>query len=214
MKIQLTQFTHNRLRSASTTIEAGFSLIELSIVLAIFLIAAAIAVPNVPVILENIKIRGAAQELSGFYQQARMRAVQDNSYYEVVATTAPFGAFLDLSGNGVAAGNPMVQLPGGVSMSNAGVPLGLNQTTLGFTPVLTETSLMFGQDGVQRPGLAWNSRGLPCQRPGPTSPCQTGIGWLQYLQYEGTGGRVAYAAVSVSPASRVKIWTYSGGVWR
>lgn len=176
-------------------------------------VVAAITLPSLPRIMESIKVRGAAQELASFYQEARMKAIQDDNYYEVIVTASPAGAFLDLGGNGVAAGNPTLQLPAAVVLNNAGAPAGLDQKKLGFTPLLTETSVMFAQDGTQRPGLAWNSRGLPCQRPGATSICQTGIGWVQYLQYQGGSGPV-FAAISVSPAAKVKTWTYKGGVWQ
>lgn len=215
LNLQLVTPTRTRLRQqfSSQDQETGFSLIELSIVLAIILVVAAITLPSLPTILESIKVRGAADELAGFYQEARMRAIQDDNYYEVIVAGNPAGAFLDLGGNGVAAANPALQLPAAITLNNLGAPAGLDQKKLGFTPLSTETSVMFDQDGTQRPGLAWNSRGLPCQRPGPTSVCQTGIGWVQYLQYQGGTGPV-YAAVSVSPASKVKVWTYKGGAWQ
>lgn len=215
MKSLLTPHTKARLPKifSSQGLASGFSLVELLVVLFIVLAVAAIAVPSVPVILETVKLRGAAQELAGFYEEARMRAIQDNQYYEVIVTPNPAGAFIDLRGDGQAAGNPVLDLPAALSLNNAGAPAGLGQAKLGFIPVTTATSAMFAQDGTQRPGLAWNSRGMPCQRPGPTSACQIGIGWLQYLQYQGSGGPV-YAAVSISPAAKVKVWTYKGGTWK
>lgn len=215
MKLPLTIRSRTSVRqlASSQNLETGFSLIELAIVLAIILVVAAITIPSLPAMLESIKVRGAARELAGFYQEARMKAIQDDSYYEVLVTANPAGAFVDLGGNGLAAGNPTVQLPAAITLNNVGAPAGLDQAKLGFTPLLTETSAMFDQDGTQRPGLAWNSRGLPCQRPGATSICQTGIGWVQYLQYQGSGA-IVYAAVSVSPAAKVKVWTYKGGAWQ
>jgi len=216
LKLKLTTRTRTSVRQlvASQKLETGFSLIELAIVLAIMLVVAAITLPNLPAMLESIKVRGVAQDLASFYQEARMRAIQDDGYYEVIVTANPSGAFLDLGGNGQATGNPVFQLPAEISLDNTAAPAGLDQTKLGFTPLLTETSVMFDQDGAQRPGLAWNSRGLPCQRPGATSACQTGVGWVQYLQYRSGRGSLAYAAVTVSPASRVKVWTYKGGAWQ
>lgn len=192
--------------------QAGFSLIELSIVVAILLVAAAIAVPNVSAIVSSAKLRGGAQQVAGLYQQARMRALQDNSYYEVLPSPDSTQAFVDVDGNGIP-GSLLMQLPAGMALNNAGAPSGLDQIKLGFVPLHTETSTMFDLDGTNRPGLAWNSRGLPCQRNSATSVCQTGIGWVQYVQMQ-QGIQTAYAAVTVSPAGRVKVWTYTGGVWQ
>lgn len=194
------------------SIESGFSLIELLIVVAVMMVTAAIAIPRFSEVLNGIKLRGAAQQLSELYQEARMRAVQDDSYYEVLLSGDSRQAFVDTAGNGTA-DNLILQLPEAVSLNNTGAPPGLDQTTLGFAPLLTETSVMFDHDGTNRPGLAWSSRGLPCQRSSATSLCQPGFGWLQYLQLP-EGAQVAYAAVSVSPAGRVRVWSYQGGAWR
>jgi prepilin-type N-terminal cleavage/methylation domain-containing protein len=194
------------------SIQAGFSLVELLIVVAIMMVTAAIAVPKVSDILNGLRLRGAAQQLSELYQQARMKAVQDDSYYEVLISADNRQVYVDIAGNGTPS-NLVLPLPPAMSLNNAGVPPGLDQKTLGFDPVVAETSVMFDRDGTNRPGLAWSSRGLPCQRSSATSLCQAGVGWLQYLQLQ-EGAQVAYAAVSVSPAGRVKVWKYQGGAWR
>lgn len=190
---------------------AGFSIVETMVVVAIFVVVASIAVPNLPTLMLDLKLRGAAQEVAGFYQQARMRAVQDDSYYEVLSTPDIPGMFIDVNGNGAVAGSPRIELPAEVALINAGAPAGLDQTKLGFDP--TGPTDTFDHDGTDRPGLAWSARGLPCQRLSATSICQGGSGWIQYLQYNG-GSQPAYAAVSVTPAGRTHVWLYQGGVWR
>lgn len=200
-------------KSARCSSDTGFTLIELAVVVAIFFVIAGITVPSLPTIMTGLKLRGAAQELAGFYQQARMRAVQDNTYYVVLPASGSAGAFLDLSGDGTEAGRPTVRFPATVSLNNAGIPAGLDLVKLGFNPPDSSSLTTFDHDGTSRQGLAWNSRGLPCQRISPTSACQAGSGWVQYLQYP-TGGQIAYAAVSVSPAGRARVWMYQGGIWR
>jgi Tfp pilus assembly protein FimT len=191
--------------------EAGFSLIELMIMVAIVVLVAAIAIPIFTSTLNRLKLHGAAQQLSELYQEARMRAVQDDTYYEVLLSPDSKQAYVDTNGNGTA-GVLTLQLPATVSFNNAAAPAGLDKQTLGFDPVHTENSLMFDQDGVSRPGLAWSSRGFPCQRGSATSVCQAGTGWVQYLSEE--GNPPAYVAVVVNPTGKIRVWSYEGGIWR
>ena len=208
--------------------QKGFSLTEMVVVVAIILIITAIALPNIARTLDDAKLRASAQELAGIYQEARMRAARDNTYYEVMATpvgTPPEIAWLDLNGNGTREDTePAVELPQYMTLSNAGVPAGLTATKLGFTPITTEISTMFNQNDSNTPGIAWNARGLPCQRAGVNTGCttmittngsQVAVGWVQYLQMN-RANTTLYAAVSVTPAGRIKVWLYSpsgGGTW-
>jgi type II secretion system protein H len=58
--------------------EAGFSLVEMLIVIAIIAIMAAVAIPNIAGYLRNYKVRGAAQQVAGEMQQARAKAIMGN----------------------------------------------------------------------------------------------------------------------------------------
>jgi len=196
---------------------AGFSLTELIVVIVIILVVLAIALPNITNTLQMIKTRTAAQEVSDFYQQARMKAVQDDHYYQVINITVPNsgngGLLLDLNGDGqIQAGEQIAELLQPVTLTNTNAPTGLGQSNLGFAPLTTEsTPTMYAADGTQRAGLAWDSRGLPCQRASQTGPCSPGIGWMQHVKYTGSGGNVTWGAVTISPAGRVKVWTYDAG---
>jgi prepilin-type N-terminal cleavage/methylation domain-containing protein len=62
----------DRTRHASS---AGFSLIELLIVVAIMMILAAVSLPMIGQYIRNYRIRGAAQQVAGAIQTARSRAI-------------------------------------------------------------------------------------------------------------------------------------------
>src|SRR5258708_35205750 len=149
--------------------DSGFSMIELMVVVAIILIITATVIPNIGRVLDDAKLRASAQELSGLYQEARMRAARDNTYYEVMATPtgqAPEVVWIDLNGDGQRDSNePAVELPAYMTLSDAGGPANLTATKCGFHPVPSTNSLMYNQNDTSIPGNAWNTRGLPRQKP-------------------------------------------------
>ena len=99
----------------------GFSLTELAVVLALVLVAAAFAVPNVARVVANIRLRGSASDLSGLLQRARLTAVQNNATYIARFTSGPVaGAYVDLNNNGsMDSGEPMIQFGSGVEQVGA-----------------------------------------------------------------------------------------------
>lgn len=192
--------------------QAGFTLTELLVVLAIIGVVVGLSIPNFLQSIDNAKLKSASQQLAAVYQDARLRATQSNSPFEVLLSgpaVTPARACVDLNGNGFCgSGDPRTVFPVRVSLNNAGVPQGLNAAVLGFTPLSTETSSMHDLQNNTVPGIAWNGLGMPCQRSSSASPC-TPVGWVQYLQLQRSGGDVLYAAVTVSPTGRVKTWTFT-----
>jgi prepilin-type N-terminal cleavage/methylation domain-containing protein len=202
--------------------EPGFSLTELLVVLAIILIVTSLSIPSVSRAIDNARLKSAAQQVASIYQQARIRSTQDNTYHEVLISPlgiAPAQICLDLNGDSVCgADEPQVQLPAQVSLISQGVPVALDVTTLGFSPLTTDTSTTYNQQDMAVHALAWNARGLPCQRTSSSSPCSNWtttassaaeVAWIQYLQLQRSAQDAAYAAVTVSPTGRIKTWTYA-----
>ena len=59
--------------------ERGFSLVEALVAVAIIVIMAAVALPNISGYMRNYKLRGAAQEVSGEMQASRSKAIMSNT---------------------------------------------------------------------------------------------------------------------------------------
>ncbi|HEY6272393.1 MAG TPA: hypothetical protein VIX19_10415 [Terriglobales bacterium] len=205
--------------TSSSKSRAGVTLTELCVVTAMILVLTGLSLPSLHRILDNARVKAAAGQLASFYEQSRIRATQDDTYYELLLSppgVTPSQVCLDLNGDGVCGANePQVELSLAVSVADAGaVPpaLALAPSTLGFSPLTTASSTMYNQQNGLVPGLAWNGRGLPCQRTSPTSTCLaiSGSGWVQYLQLTRSPTDEIYAAVAVGPTGRIKVWTTGG----
>jgi prepilin-type N-terminal cleavage/methylation domain-containing protein len=186
--------------------QSGFTLTELIVVVTIIIVVAGLSIPNLTRAIDTARIKGAAQTLASAYQDARIRATQKDTSYQVLISPpgiSPAQICIDLDGDGTcSAGDPVTTFPTQVKVSNLGVPVPLNSDLLHFPAIATE------QSGTPANSLTWNGMGLPCQRTSsPTAPC-TAMGWVQHLQLLRANGDVMYAAVSVSPTGRVKVWTF------
>lgn len=192
-------------------LQAGFTLGEMLVVVTMVLVVGGLSIPSLSRAIDNSRIKGATNQLAAAYQGARIRATQDNTSYEVLISPPgikPAQICIDLDGDGTCgAGEPVTTFPMQVTLSNIGVPVPLDSALLKYPVVNTENSSMHSQQDVLAPGLAWNARGLPCQRNSVSSPC-LGTGWVQHLQLQRLSGEIIYAAVTVSPTGRVKTWIY------
>ena len=184
--------------------QSGFTLTEMIIVVAIILVVGGMAVPNLTRAIDASRIKGSAQALAAAYQDARIRATQKDTSYQVLISPpgiSPAQICIDLDKDGTcSAGDPVTTFPAQIRVSNLGVPVPLGPAQLNYQAIDTEHSGALGN------GLTWNAVGLPCQQ-SPAGTCLA-IGWVQYLQLQRANGDVMYAAVTVSPTGRVKTWTF------
>ncbi len=185
--------------------QAGFTLAETLIVAAIILVVAGLSIPSLSRAIDNSQLKGATQELAAVYQDTRLRATQTDTSYEVLVSppgVTPTQVCIDLDGDGACgAGDAITTFSSKIIVSNQGVPVPLGpQLTF---PGVTDTE----HSSMPVPGLAWNSRGLPCQRSSANAPCQA-TGWVQHLQFQRSNGEIFYGAVSVSPTGRIQTWIF------
>jgi prepilin-type N-terminal cleavage/methylation domain-containing protein len=194
--------------------QSGFTLAELIVVVTIILVVGGLSVPNLTRAIDTSRLKGAAQSLAAVYQDARIRATQKDTFYQVLISApgvSPAQVCIDLDGDGTcSAGDPAIPFATQIKVSNLGVPVPLGPQ-LNYPTIDTEHSNALGS------GLTWNALGLPCLRTSPTLPC-TAWGWVQHLQLLRANGDVMYAAVTVSPTGRVKTWTFissgnGNGTW-
>ena len=191
--------------SQDTGRAAGFSLIEISVVVAITLIVGAIAIPNMVAVISNARLHAGVTSMSGLLQSARMVAVKQNR-----TLTAHFGTIdgTTLVGYVKTASDTSASLShrsaGGVGSTGhddghadgLGAPPVISTTVLGFTPQTTEPS--------------FNTRGLPCVY---ASGACANDGFLYYFKDTSRPGSQGWAALSISPAGRIKKWFWTGSSW-
>ena len=183
-----------RPRSAS-----GFSLLELMIVVGILMVITAMAMPKIMTTIADVRLRGAVNSASGIMQNARMIAIKDNLLRKVKYSNVASGGFMyvDLNDDGnIQATEPQVQMGSTILAYSApsGLPA-LIASDLGYTPA-TVSTVMF------------NPRGIPCSA---VNSC--GSGMVIYFTDSRTVGSPSWAAVSISPAGRVKTWMWKGASW-
>jgi type II secretory pathway pseudopilin PulG len=216
-------------------------MLEVLVVVALVLIISGITAPKILNMVQVQRIQSATRAYASFLQQCRYQAEHDGQWYEVLLDQGDPSvaiAYLDVAGTGVrTTSDPQVQIPAPITVpdpANAAIPAGFgNANLLGATPLNVDTTPATWNRNAQTPGLAFNERGLPCQRQSITGPCTNstqiagaGVGlvsaptaWITYFAEPISGGAFLYAAVTVTPAGRIKAWTYQstgggGGTWR
>jgi Tfp pilus assembly protein FimT len=185
----------------------GFSLFELTFVVAVLIVVGLVAIPNMVIVISNARVRAGVTSMSGLLQNCRMAAVKQNKTLTTRFTTEGTATLVgyvkpapDTSDR--KSTDPQAEWEAPVSMMAS--PTGLNapteiaSATLGFTPAGTEPS--------------FNTRGLPCVY-APLSGTCANNGFLYYFKDTSQTGSKGWAALSISPAGRIKKWFWSGSAW-
>jgi prepilin-type N-terminal cleavage/methylation domain-containing protein len=170
-------------------LEAGWSLIELVVVVAVILIVAAIAILQVQPAVASYRLGSAAQTIAEQIRQAQRAAETGFTHAQVVINAAAGTSGVQvLSGGAFAPSGPMVGLPSGVQF--------------GFGPA-TAPPPGLGTVLAQQAPVLVNSQGRPID--GAGMPLGT---YVVYL----TNQRETYA-LNLAVTGRVAIWRYSSGNW-
>jgi Tfp pilus assembly protein FimT len=183
----------------------GFTVLETLVVVGVAAIVTVTALPKMTNAIANARMRASLTSLSGLFQNTRMVAVQQNK-----TKTARFagGSGSGLVGYIKDAGDtsayttldvqiemeaPILKL---TTPSGVGAPTAITNTELGFTPDTDEPS--------------FNSRGLPCEFSSGTCTVK---GFIYYFKDNRVGTTGAWAAISISPAGRIRRWFWTGAAW-
>jgi prepilin-type N-terminal cleavage/methylation domain-containing protein len=188
----------------SRKLNRGFSLVEISVVLGIALILGAITVPNMVAVIAHSRLHAGLASMSGLVQNCRMLAVKQNKtlsalfeaeddalvgYVKSVTDTSPRKS-----------SDPQVKWEAPIAMVTAPFgddpPAPLGSTELGFSPQTVIPS--------------FNARGLPCVY---VSGVCTNHGFLYYFKDTRLQGGKGWAALSITPAGRIKKWFWNGHEW-
>ena len=138
---------------------SGFSLMELMVVVGIIAILSAIAIPSLSTMVPSFRLRSTARDMVSCYQEARLRAIKENTTVVVIADLPNdrLTAFVD-NGPGAAAGNwaldasekvvRQIDIPSQIDLYLSTIPFntmgfngrGLPATATGFGNLYIKTS--------------------------------------------------------------------------
>jgi type II secretory pathway pseudopilin PulG len=186
-------------------------LIELVAVLALFIVVAALSIPEIMQAVYGARLRATANDLAGIMQNARILAAKNNQTYDIKYTTisGDGAAYIDVSQNGTyTAGDPVVIFNRGVTPA-AGAPSGSGGQPPPYTLATDTTS---GTPYDNSTTLAFNQRGLPCKYDNGTSPPSCLTPASTYFVYY-LNGAPGWSAVVVTKAGRTRVLVWNGGAW-
>jgi prepilin-type N-terminal cleavage/methylation domain-containing protein len=175
--------------------EAGFSLMEISLVVAILLILVAVALPNTLQMLHANRVAGEAQGLARQLSLARQRAGADFTWVQIVinASSSPNSYTLQICSTKATSSCTTFSTEGGTEYLLKGVTLGFGSSSGAAGAQVTR---------AQTTTVTFNSRGIPIDSGGSPTANDT-----IYL----TDDQGNACAVSVTLSGHVNIWHYNNG---
>jgi len=198
--------------------QAGFTLIELSIVVLIVLVVGGIVVPNTITFIRSAKLQGAGSDFSGLLQQDRIRAVQDDAYYSTYLVTSGSlqVAYVDLKANGGTGADtldPLISIPSEVVPIAASSAPDTSNLKGQFLP--TGSTLTVSDGSSSTTPVTFSPRGLPCTKQTVTGGtiCNSAGGATAFWVFFQDSYTQVWEAVTISPAGRIQRWRLDGSSW-
>jgi Tfp pilus assembly protein FimT len=189
---------------------AGFSIMELMIVVFITLVVAAMAVPAISTMMTTYRLDTAGHATASLLQQARLQAVRNNApaYAQYDTTKTPNLVYVNADpSTAYVSGNPDIAIAGSMAFQSANLP---DHGQL-------DAYLANGNPGVTAEiagVIGFNARGLPCMERNTAAVCQqqdpntNNTPYFEWFIQSSQGG---WVAVTVTPAGRIRAWRMSGG---
>jgi type II secretory pathway pseudopilin PulG len=205
--------------------KGGFSLVELVLVMFLTLVIGAFTVPNVILMVSNVKLRGTASDLAGLMQQARIMAAKNNPQnppvypvrYAVI--NGAQSAYVDLNNssawdasvlvNGDTLSEPVIAFGRGVVPAPA-PPNGAGGQP---TPYVLTGDSSTGTPFTNANTLAFTSRGIPCDFSAPPACSSPAPSYFVYYLTDTRIGNPGWAAVIVTKGGRTRVVTWTGASW-
>ncbi|HEY8671123.1 MAG TPA: prepilin-type N-terminal cleavage/methylation domain-containing protein [Terriglobales bacterium] len=203
----------------------GFTLVELLVVLGIAMVLMAMGWPLVVNVVNSYHLRGASADFANLIQTTRMRAVQDDRYYNLVTNVGPLvppnviDAFANTqlaSPQNYALGDPAIAFDASILIQPRTAAPNVANLEAQFLPTPNVTI----NPTTNTWGPSFGPRGLPCQPSAAvggtcsytsTSAGANGPGPGLPMAYETFFRNIrnnTWEAVTVNPASRVREWNY------
>lgn len=182
--------------------QRGYSLLELLAAIVVTLIIAAVAIPTLMATVRKYQLDSSARNIQSVLMRARYEAVRTNQRAPTILVTgnpALYGVDLNRDGT-LQATEPKQSISSLVQLvSTTPTPPSLSSMGSNYSSAAVPTSFAvnFGSLGtvVQQSGTAW---------------IESNVVYVIFLQHQASGD---WAAVTVTPGSRFRVWFWNGSAW-
>ncbi|HEX9153997.1 MAG TPA: hypothetical protein VF819_00460, partial [Nitrospira sp.] len=158
--------------------------------------------------VRGLRLNEATIDYANLLQQTRISAVKDDAYYTVMIPPSGDKAFVNVKNpTTYVVGDPMMAFPTGVVPKPYTSGPNADNLKAQFLP----TTESWGTVKSSAAEPTFSPRGLPCTPDG--SSCPSPASPTSYITFFQNSQNGKWAAVTVSPAGRIRRWSYEGSSW-